>query len=137
MIKFFGSVFIGFPSDSKGMLLFIVQMVIILLLIETIFVIIKKMFHGKMSVTLIPLLLVVVNFVSESSLELIHISLIINIRPRISHRYGLCAAAVAHENCFLCFRQQNKSSASKLKFRHCDNYYKKILEAVNLAYTNK
>ena len=48
-----------------------------------------------------------------------------------------CAAAVAHENCFLCFRQQNKSSASKLKFRHCDNYYKKILEAVNLAYTNK
>ena len=118
MIKFFGSVFTGFPSDSKGMLLFIVQMVIILLLIETIFVIIKKMFRGKMSVTLIPLLLVVVN----SSLELIHISLIINIRPRISHRYGLCAAAVAHENCFLCFRQQNKSAASKLKFRHCGNY---------------
>ena len=122
MIKFFGSVFTGFPSDSKGMLLFIVQMVIILLLIETIFVIIKKMFHGKMSVTLIPLLLVMVNFVSESSLELIHISLIINIRPRISHCYGLCAAAVAHENCFFCFRQQNKSAASKLKFRHCGNY---------------
>ena len=34
VIKPFGSVFIGFPSDSKGMLLFIVQMVIILLLIE-------------------------------------------------------------------------------------------------------
>ena len=122
MIKFFGSVFTGFPSDSKRMLLFLVQMVIILLLVETIFVIIKKMFHGKMSVTLIPLLLAVVNFVSQSSLELIHISLIINIGPRISHRYGLCAAAVAHENCFLCFCQQNKSAASKLKFRHCGNY---------------
>ena len=122
MIKFFVSVFTGFPSDSKGMLLFIVQMVIILLLIEAIFVIIKKMFHGRMSVTLIPLLVVVVNFMSESNLELIHISLIINIRPRISHYYGLCAAAVAHENCFLCFHQQNKSAASKLKLRRCGNY---------------
>ena len=92
MIKFFGSVFIGFPSDSKGMLLFIVQMVIILMLIETIFVIIKEMFHWRMSVKLIPLLLLlllqVVNFVSGSRLELIHISLIINNRPRISHLYG-------------------------------------------------
>ena len=88
MIKFFGSVFIGFPSDSKVMLLFIVQMVIILLLIETIFVIIKEMFHGWISVKLIPLLLLVVNFVSMSRLELIHISFIINFRPRINHLYG-------------------------------------------------
>ena len=92
MIKFFGSVFIGFPSDSKGMLLFIVQMVIILMLIETIFVIIKEMFHWRMSVKLIPLLLLLllllVNFLSGSRLELIHISLIINNRPRISHLYG-------------------------------------------------
>ena len=62
------------------MLLFIVQMVIILVLIETIFVIIKEMFHGRMSVKLILLLVVVVvNFVSGSRLELIHISIIINI----------------------------------------------------------
>ena len=62
------------------MLLFIVQMVIILVLIETIFVIIKGMFHGRMSVKLIPLLVVVVvNFVSGSRLELILISIIINI----------------------------------------------------------
>ena len=88
MIKFFGSVFIGFPSDSKGMLLFIVQMVIILMLIETIFVIIKEMFHWRMSVKLIPLLVLLVNFVSGSRLELIHIPLIINNRPRISHLYG-------------------------------------------------
>ena len=80
MIKFFGSFFTGFPSDSKEMLLFIVQMVIILVLIETIFVIIKEMFHGRMSVKLILLLVVVVvNFVSGSRLELIHISIIINI----------------------------------------------------------
>ena len=48
VIKFFGSVFIGFPSDSKGMLLFIVKMVIILMLIETIFAIIKEMLHLRM-----------------------------------------------------------------------------------------
>ena len=55
-------------------------MVIILGLIETIFVIIKEMFHGRMSVKLILLLLVVVvNYGSGSRLELIHISIIINI----------------------------------------------------------
>ena len=76
-------------SDLKGMLLFIVQMVIIILLIETVFVTIKEMFHGSMSVKLIPLLLLLlVNFVSGSSLELRHILLIINIRPRISSLYG-------------------------------------------------
>ena len=80
MIQFCGSVFIGLPSDLKEMFLFIVQMVIILVLIETIFVIIKEMFLGRMSVKLIPLLVVVVvNFVSGSRLELIHISIIINI----------------------------------------------------------
>ena len=75
-------------SDLKGMLLFIVQMVIIILLIETVFVTIKEMFHGSMSVKLIPLLLLLVNFVSGSSLELRHILLIINIRPRMSSLYG-------------------------------------------------
>ena len=64
-------------SDLKGMLLFIVQMVIIILLIETVFVTIKEIFHGSMSVKLIPLLLLLVNFVSGSSLELRHILLII------------------------------------------------------------
>ena len=56
-------------------------MVIILVLIETIFVIIKEMFHGRMSVKLILLLLVVVvmYYGSGSRLELIHISIIINI----------------------------------------------------------
>ena len=70
VVKVFGAVFIDFSSDIKGMLLFILQMVIIILLIETVFVTIKDMFHGSMSVKLIPLLMVVVNFVSGSSLEL-------------------------------------------------------------------
>ena len=43
----------------------------------------------------------------------------------------------SHENCFLCFHQQNKYSASKLKFRQGGNYYKRIPKFVNLAYTNK
>ena len=129
-----------FPQIQKECSFFIVQMVIILLLIDTIFMVIKEMFHGRMSVKLIPLLLLlVVNFVSGSRMKLIHISLIINIRSRISKPiwFPTACAAVAHENFFLCFRQQNKSYASKLKFRQGGNYYKRIPEAVHLAYTNK
>ena len=75
---------------KRAALFFVVQMVIILLLIDAIFVIIKEMFHGRMSVKLILLLLLLllVNFVSGSRMKLIHISLIINIRSRISNLYG-------------------------------------------------
>ena len=33
--------------------------------------------------------------------------------------------------------QQNKSSESKVKFRHASNHCKRVLEAANLAYANK
>ena len=89
--SFLAQFLLAFPQIQKGCSFFIVQMVIILLLIDTIFVIIKEMFHGRMSVKLIPLLLLLlllVNSVSGSRMKLIHISLIINIRSRISNLYG-------------------------------------------------
>ena len=47
------------------------------------------------------------------------------------------ATAIVHRNYVFCLCQQNKSSASKLKFRHGSNCCKKVLEAAKLAYANK
>ena len=48
-----------------------------------------------------------------------------------------CAAAIVHRNHFCCLYQQSKSSESKLKFRQVSNHWKRVLEAVKLAYANK
>ena len=72
--SFLAQFLLAFPQIQKECSFFIVQMVIILLLIDTVFVVIKEMFHGRMSVKLIPLLLLVmVNFVGGSRMKLIHI----------------------------------------------------------------
>ena len=47
------------------------------------------------------------------------------------------AAAIVHRNNFFRLHQQNKSSASKAKFRQASNCCKRVLEAVNLAYATK
>ena len=47
------------------------------------------------------------------------------------------ATAIVRRNYVFCLCQQNKSSASKLKFRHGSNCCKKVLEAAKLAYANK
>ena len=54
--------------------------------------------------------------------------------PGFSVTYG---AAIAHGNYFFCLDQQNKFSASKVKFRQASNPCKRILEAAKLAYANK
>ena len=46
--------------------------------------IISEMFHGRTSLNSVPLQLLV-NFVSEAWLELMNISLIVNIRPSVNH----------------------------------------------------
>ena len=48
-----------------------------------------------------------------------------------------CAASLVHGNHFFRLYQQNKSSESKLKFKHASNRCKRVLEAVKLAYANK
>ena len=48
-----------------------------------------------------------------------------------------CAAAIVHRDNFFRFYKQNESSESKVKFRQAINYYKKVLEAVKLAYANR
>ena len=58
------------------MLLFMEQLITILVLIGIVFVIIWEMFHGRISLNLVPLLLLI-NFVSGSRLESMFSSLIV------------------------------------------------------------
>ena len=48
-----------------------------------------------------------------------------------------CAAAIVHRNHFFRFYKQNKYSESKVKFKQSSSLYKRVLEAVKLAYVNK
>ena len=66
---------------------FTVQLMAILVLVGTVFVIIREMFQGRISLNLV-LLPVLVNFVSGFWLELIYISLIENIRSSLTHLCG-------------------------------------------------
>ena len=70
----------GCPPSSHTLLT-------ILVVIETVFIIIRAKLHNKISLNpvLLPLLL---NFVSEFRLELIYISLIESIRSSLTHLHG-------------------------------------------------
>ena len=46
-------------------------------------------------------------------------------------------AAIVHRNLFFRLHQKNKSSESKVKFRHAGNCCKRDLKAAKLAYANK
>ena len=86
----------------------------ILVLIGMLFVIIREMFHGRISLDSV-LLLLLVNFVSWFRLELMYIPLIESISSSLTYL----------------------SSESKVKFRQASNCCKSILEAAKLACANK
>ena len=48
-----------------------------------------------------------------------------------------CAAAIVHRNHFFHLYQQNKSSESKVKFRHASNRCKRVIETAKVAYATK
>ena len=54
-----------------------------------------------------------------------------------SHSSAVCPTAITHINHFLGLHQQNKSSESKVMFRHGTNRCQRVLEAAKLAYANK
>ena len=87
----------GFPSIGKfrsclsfhfqipnRMLHFIAQFMNILVLMGMVFVIISEIFHGRISLNLV-LLLLLVNFVSGFRLELMYVSLIKSVRSGLTH----------------------------------------------------
>ena len=87
------------------------------------------------------ILLLLVNFVSESRLELIYIYIPhrkYQVKPHSSPWFpAACAAAIVHRNHFFRLYQQNKSFESKVKFRQASNRCKRVLEAAKLAYATK
>ena len=76
------------------------------------------------------LLLLTLNFVSGSRLEQVNFN---------SSRWfsAVCAAAIVQRNPFFRLYQQNKSSASRVKFGQVSNRCKRVLESIKLAYANK
>ena len=80
----FVSAFVFFPSKCRKWYHFLLT---ILVLIGMVFVINQKMFLESLSLNML-LLQLLLNFVSGSRLELMYISLIINIRLNLIHSHG-------------------------------------------------
>ena len=103
----------------------------ILVLIGMVAVIMWEIFHGRISLNSV-LLLLLMNFVSGFRLELMYMSLIVSIRSSLTHWFpyfsAACAAAIVHRNHFFRLHQQNK----KVKFRQASNRCKRVLEAAKL-----
>ena len=106
-----------------------------IVLIGMVFVIIREIFHVKVSLNSV-LLLLLVNFVIEFRLEFLYASLIVNIRTCPWFSAG-CAVVIVHRNHFFCLYQQKKSSEPKVKFRQARNCCKRVLEASKLAFVTK
>ena len=81
------SVSIDFPINSKQVPCFITWLMTILVLIGMVFMIIREMFYGRISLNSV-LLLLLVNFASGFRLELMYISLIVSIRSNLTHLHG-------------------------------------------------
>ena len=105
-----------------------------------IFVIISEMFHRRISLSSV-LLLLLVNFLSRFRSELMYISLPhrkYQVKPHSSSWFSAaCAAAIVHRNHFFLLHQREKSSDSKVKFRQAINRCKRVLETAKRAYSNK
>ena len=118
---------------------FIAQLMSILVLMRMVFLIIQEMFHGRISLNSV-LLLLLVKFVGGFWFELMHIFLIVNIRSYLTHLHSSQLFGQLPQFIkitFFCFYDQNKSSESKVKFRQFSNHCKRVLETTNLAYANK
>ena len=92
------------------------------------------MVHERVSLNLV-LLLLIVNFESRIWLELLCISPVVNITSRLTHLMILSCLCNCHS--FYHLHQQNKSPASKVKFRQASDQCKKVFEAAKLAYVIK
>ena len=101
-------------------------------------VIIREMFHVRISINSV-LLLLLMNFVNGFRLELMYTSLIVSVRskPLISWFSSACAVAIAHRNHFFRLYKEKRSPESKVKFRQASNCSKRVLEAAKHAYTTK
>ena len=95
------------------------------------------MFHGRISLS--------ASAVASQYCEWVQVGIDANIpqsiyqvKPHSSPwSSAACAAAIVHRNHFFRLYQKDKSSDSKVKFRHARNRCKSVLEAAKFAYVNK
>ena len=90
-----------------------------------------EMFHGRISLNLVLLLLLVKFmswFLGGTDVYIPHRKY--HIKSHSSLRFS--AAAMVHRNHFFGLYQKNKSSDSKVKFREASNHCKRVLEAAIL-----
>ena len=96
------SISIDFLLNSQQDARFTKQLMTILMLIGMVFVIIREMFHGRISLSSV-LLSLLVNFVSGFWLELIYISLIEKIRSNLIHLHDFQLLGCCHSSQKLLF----------------------------------
>ena len=109
----------------------------IIVLIGVVFMIIWEMFHGRISLYSM-LLLLLLNFVSGFRLQLIYKCLIISGKASLISLFLTCLCCCCNSQKLLFHLYgQNKSSESKVKFRQASNHCKMVLEAATLEYANK
>ena len=106
------------------------------MLIRMVFVITWEIFHGRISLNSVFLLLLA-NFLGGFRLKLMYISLNVSTTSSPTHFSAACAAATVHRNYFFCLYQQNKSYESKWKFRQANSCCKRVFAAAKLAYATK
>ena len=94
------------------------------------------MFHGRMSLNLVLLLLLCEWVQVGIDVYIPHRKY--QVKPHSSPWFSAaCAATIVHKNHFFCSYQRENSSDSKVKFRQASNRCKRVLEAAKLAYANK
>ena len=118
---------------------FIAYLRTILVLIGMVFVMIREMFHGRISL----------NLVLPAAASEFCVWVQVGIDVYIPHRNNqvkphsspwfsaACPVPIVHRNHFFRLYQKDKSSDSKIKFRQASNHCKRVLEAAKLAYANK
>ena len=115
---------------------FIALLMTILVLIGMVFVIIWEIFHGRISLNSV-LLLLLVNFASGSRLELLYISLIEGIGPSFTHLHGFQQLVLQPYFIEITFFCKKRINLLKAKLRQANNCCKRALEVTGFAYANQ
>ena len=119
---------------------FIVLLMTFSVLIETTFVIVWEMFHGRMSLNSVLLLLAAKEFCGrvQVGIDVYIPHCKYQVNPHSSPWFSAAyAAAIVHRNHFFSLYQQNESSESKVMLRQASNCYERVLEAAEFAYAVK
>ena len=111
---------------------------IALLMTGTVYMIILEMFHGRISLNLVLLLLLVNSVWVQVGIDVYIPHRKYQVKSHSSPWFSAaCVSAILHRNPFFHLYQKDKSSESKVHIRHASNRCKWVFETAKLAYANK